>query len=83
MIRSACSGKTDTSAQESPEHLPVQYTNWNTQAHGLFGTGAVALQGLVFFTFSLLMILCSGLRKAFKGSDPNEQVSLIMTGKAP
>lgn len=29
------------------------------------------------------MILCSGLlSKAFKGSDANEQVSLIMAGKA-
>lgn len=83
MTRSAGSGKIATSAHESPEHLPVKDTNWKTQAHGLFGSGAVVLQGLVFFIFSLLMSLCDGfLRKAFKGSDANEQVSLIMAGKA-
>lgn len=80
MTRSARSGKIATSA---PEHLPVKDTDWKTQAHGLFGSGAVVLQGLVFFIFSLLMSLCDGfLRKAFKGSDANEQVSLIMAGKA-
>lgn len=54
MKRSAGSGKTATSAHESPEHLPVQDTNWKTQAHDLFGSGAVVLQGLgvFFFLFS-------------------------------
>lgn len=47
-----------------------------------FGSRAVVLRGLVFFIFSFLMILCSGLhRKAFKASDANEQVFLITAGK--
>lgn len=66
MTRSAGSGKTATSAHESPEHLPAQDTNWKTQAHDLFGSGSVVLQGLVFFIFSLLMILCSGLLRSIQ-----------------
>ena len=42
-----------TSAHESPEHLPVQDTSWKTQTHDFFWSGAVVLQGLVFFYFLL------------------------------
>jgi len=50
--------------------------NRKMQACGLFGSRTVVLQSLVFFIFSPLMNLCSSLlRKAFKGSDANEQVS--------
>lgn len=76
MTKSLVSGEAATAAHESPEHLPEQDTNWKMQAPGLFGSRAVVLPGLIFFIFSLLMSLCcSLLRKLFKGSDANEQVS--------